>query len=80
MRLKHREEITEQDSVYIVETYETNDGEFVVKRLKSEDELPQPEPEPTQLDRIESAINELGAESLLISKVETAIMEGVNGI
>lgn len=36
--------------------------------------------ESTQLDRIESAINELGAESLPISKVETAIMEGVNGI
>lgn len=38
------------------------------------------EPQPTQLDRIESAINELGAESLPISKVETAIMEGVSGI
>lgn len=60
MRLKHREEITELDSVYIVETYETDDGEFVVKRLKSEDKLPEPEPQPTQLDRIEAMADYMG--------------------
>lgn len=37
-------------------------------------------PEPTQMDRIENALNALTADSLTISGVEAAILEGVNEI
>lgn len=65
-----------EDTVTLGMIYDPETGTF------SEPEPPEPipKPEPTQLDRIEAAVNELGAESLPISKVETAITEGVNGI
>lgn len=65
-----------EDTVTLGMIYDPDTGTF----FEPEPPAPPPRPEPTQLDRIEAAINDLGAESLPISKVETAIMEGVNGI
>ena len=79
MDLIKTEEVVRDGVTYVVETYSDGERTTVVETIKAEPTIPS-EPQPTQLDRIESAINELGAESLPISKVETAIMEGVNGI
>ena len=39
-----------------------------------------PEPEPTQLDRIEEQLNALTADSVTIEKLNAAISEGVNEV
>ena len=38
------------------------------------------EPEPTQLDRIEEKLSVLAAESVTVTNVETAILEGVSEV
>ena len=44
------------------------------------DAQPKPDPEPTQLDRIEETVNALTAESVTVEKLEAAITEGVNEV
>lgn len=41
---------------------------------------PMPEPQPTQLDRIEEQLNALTADSVTIEKLNAAISEGVNEV
>lgn len=41
---------------------------------------PMPEPEPSQLDRIEEQLNALTADSVTIEKLNAAISEGVNEV
>lgn len=41
---------------------------------------PEPEPKPSQLDRIEEQLNALSAESVTVEKLEAAITEGVNEV
>lgn len=41
---------------------------------------PTPDPEPTQLDRIEETVNALAADSMTVEKLEAAITEGVNEV
>lgn len=41
---------------------------------------PIPEPQPTQLDRIEEQLNALTADSVTIEKLNAAISEGVNEV
>ena len=41
---------------------------------------PEPEPQPTQLDRIEEQLNALAADSVTVEKLEAAISEGVNEV
>lgn len=41
---------------------------------------PTPDPEPTQLDRIEEQLNALAADSVTMEKLNAAIAEGVNEV
>lgn len=41
---------------------------------------PEPEPKPSQLDRIEEQLNALAADSVTVEKLEAAISEGVNEV
>ena len=43
-------------------------------------EVVQPDPEPSQLDRIEEQLNALAADSVTVEKLEAAITEGVNEV
>lgn len=84
MRLKSTEEITESGVVYIVETYESDKTErtSVVKKLKPtyiEPEEPV-ETDPTQLDRIESVVNDIAKNSVSWDTMAQAISEGVNEV
>lgn len=59
MILIEKKEIEENGEVFIVETYQSNKTgkESVVKYPKPSEVTPEPvEPEPTQLDRIESMV------------------------
>lgn len=76
-KLIKREEITENDITYVIETYEN----YVVKYAKpSEIDESQPTHEPTQLDRIEETVNALAADSVTVEKLNAAIAEGVNEV
>lgn len=83
MILIEKKEIEENGEVFIIETYLSNKTgkESVVKYPKPSEVTPEPvEPEPTQLDRIETALNNLTADSVTVANVETAILEGVNEV
>lgn len=66
------------DTVTLGMIYDPETGTFS-EYIPPEPE-PEPIPEPTQLDRIEEKVNEIASESISISKVEAAIMEGVNDV
>ncbi|MGN0133629.1 MAG: hypothetical protein ACI4AO_02810, partial [Anaerotignum sp.] len=66
------------DTVKLGMCYDPETGEFS-EYIPPEPE-PQPTPEPTQLDRIEEQIAALTADSLTVSSVEAAILEGVNDV
>lgn len=55
--------------------------DLVNKEWVDDDYVPTPTtPEPSQLDRIETALNELAAGSVSTSAVDEAITEGVNDV
>ena len=69
------------DTMIPLETYDTSllgkryeDGEWV------EVELPEIEPQETQLDRIESAVNDIAKNNTSYAEMAQAIAEGVNDI
>lgn len=66
------------DTVTLGMIYDPETGTFS-EYIPPEPE-PEPIPEPSQLDRIEEKVNEIASESISISKVEAAIMEGVNDV
>lgn len=62
------------DTVTLGMIYNSETGTF------SEYTPPEPEPQPTQLDRIEEQLNALAADSVTVEKLEAAISEGVNEV
>ena len=62
------------DTVTLGMIYDSETGTF------SEYTPPEPEPQPTQLDRIEEQLNALTADSVTIEKLNAAISEGVNEV
>ena len=71
------------DTMIPLETYDTSllgkryeDGEWV----EVEVELPEIEPQETQLDRIESAVNDIAKNNTSYAEMASAIAEGVNDI
>lgn len=62
------------DTVMLGMIYDPETGTF------SEYTPPEPEPKPSQLDRIEEQLNALAADSVTVEKLEAAISEGVNEV
>lgn len=62
------------DTVTLGMIYDSETGTF------SEYTPPEPEPKPSQLDRIEEQLNALAADSVTVEKLEAAISEGVNEV
>ena len=62
------------DTVTLGMIYDSETGTF------SEYTPPEPEPQPTRLDRIEEQLNALTADSVTIEKLNAAISEGVNEV
>lgn len=62
------------DTVMLGMIYDPETGTF------SEYTPPEPEPKPSQLDRIEEQLNALTADSVTIEKLNAAISEGVNEV
>lgn len=62
------------DTVTLGMIYDPETGTF------SEYTPPEPEPKPSQLDRIEEQLNALTADSVTIEKLNAAISEGVNEV
>lgn len=62
------------DTVTLGMLYDSETGTF------SEYTPPEPEPKPSQLDRIEEQLNALAADSVTVEKLEAAISEGVNEV
>lgn len=60
------------DTVTLGMLYDSETGTF--------SEYTPPEPEPSQLDRIEEQLNALTADSVTVEKLEAAISEGVNEV
>lgn len=72
--IKKRELVEIDGMLYDVVTFD--DG-TVIKSIHFEHV---PDPEPTQLDRIEEAVNNLAADSVTVEKLNAAIAEGVNEV
>jgi len=79
--LEGRENVPENDVEWY---YNAETDTFIhfteLPEFPSKDEPEITEPEPSQLDRIETALNELAAGSVSASAVDKAITEGVNDV
>jgi len=79
--LEGRENVPENDIEWY---YNTETDTFIhfteLPEFTPEEEPTPSTPEPSQLDRIETALNELAAGSVSTSAVDEAITEGVNDV
>ena len=66
------------DTVTLGMIYDPETGTF--SEYIPSDPEPTPDPEPTQLDRIEEQLNALTADSVTMEKLNAAITEGVNEV
>ena len=63
--------------------YPSDDKQYNVYYRNGEivyEEIPEPEPQETQLDRIESAVNDIAKNNTSYAEMAQAIAEGVNAI
>ena len=71
-----------KDTMIPLETYDTSllGMKYVDGVWEEVPQEPTPEPEPTQLDRIESAVNDIAKNNTSYAEMASAIAEGVNDI